>query len=307
MKLTLPKQIRVLERGWLSSNNILFLEGERAILVDSGYVSHAPQTLALVRNALDGRKLTRLINTHAHSDHIGGNAALQREYGCSITVPQGVAEVIARWDEEALMLVPCAQVCDRFTHDATLAIGEEFELGGLVWRALHAPGHDMQALVFYCESRRLLISGDALWRDGFGIQFAEILEQAEGLAATKATLEAIGRLSVDVVIPGHGAPFAEFDDAMERAFKRVAAFEEDPLRMGRNALKACFTFSLLEMRRLPHARLAAYLQGVPFFKDIGSRVLHLSAEELAEWLLAELMRAKVVRLDADDIVPTQAA
>ncbi|MBI5923042.1 MAG: MBL fold metallo-hydrolase [Betaproteobacteria bacterium] len=307
MKLPLPTQVRVLERGWLSSNNILFLEGERAALVDSGYVSHAPQTLALVRNALDGRKLTRLINTHAHSDHIGGNATLQREYGCSITVPHGIAQVIARWDEEALMLTPCAQVCDRFNHDATLGVGEEFELGGLVWHALHAPGHDMQALVFYCESRRLLISGDALWRDGFGIQFAEILNQAAGLAATKATLEAIGRLAVDVVIPGHGAPFAEFDDALERAFKRVAAFEQEPLRMARNALKACFTFSLLEMRRLPRARLAKYLQGVPFFKDIGDRILQFSVEELAEWLLAELMRAQVVKFDGDDIVPTQNA
>jgi len=307
MKLPLPQQIRVLERGWLSSNNILFLEGERAALVDSGYGSHAAQTLALVRDALAGRKLTRLINTHAHSDHIGGNAALQREYGCSITIPQGIAEAIARWDAEALMLTPCAQNCERFAHDATLGIGEEFELGGLVWRALHAPGHDMQALVFYCESRRLLISGDALWRDGFGIQFAEILNQAEGLAATKATLEAIGRLAVDVVIPGHGAAFAEFDDAMERAFKRVAAFEQDPLRMGRNALKACFTFSLLEMRRLPRSRLTEYLQGVPFFQDIGRRILKLTAEELAEWLLTDLMRARVVALDADDIVPMQTA
>lgn len=307
MKLPLPQQIRVLERGWLSSNNILFLEGERAALVDSGYVSHAPQTLALVRSALDGRKLARLINTHAHSDHIGGNAALQREFGCSITVPQGVAEVIGRWDEEALMLIPSGQTCDRFMHDATLAIGEEFELGGLVWRALHAPGHDMHALVFYCESRRILISGDALWRDGFGIQFAEILGTAAGLAATKATLEAIGRLAVNVVIPGHGAPFAEFDDAMERAFKRVAAFEQDPLRMSRNAIKACFTFNLLELRRLRRDRLAEYLCGIPFFNDVNTRILRQPPEALAEWLVAELLKARVVELRDDDIVPIQAA
>lgn len=307
MKLPLPPQVRVLERGWLSSNNILFLEGESAALVDSGYVSHAPQTVALVRQALDGRRLARLVNTHGHSDHIGGNAALQREFGCTITVPAGIADAIAAWDEEALMLTPSGQHGDRFLHDATHRPGDEFELGGLVWRALHAPGHDMDALVFYCDSRRILISGDALWRDGFGIQFAEILGQAAGLAATKQTLEAIGRLAVDVVIPGHGAAFGEFDDAMERAMKRVAAFEEDPSRMARNALKACFTFNLLELRRLPRARLAEYLGGIAFFSDINRRILRLAPEVLADWLVTELLRARVVELRDGDIVPTQAA
>ena len=66
------KRLLVLERGWLSSNNVLCIEDEEAALVDSGYVTHAAQTLALVDKALDGRRLTRLINTHSHSDHIGG-------------------------------------------------------------------------------------------------------------------------------------------------------------------------------------------------------------------------------------------
>lgn len=307
MKLTLPTQIRVLERGWLSSNNILFLEGERATLVDSGYLTHAPQTLELVRQALDGRKLAGIFNTHAHSDHIGGNATLQREFGCAITVPAGIADVIARWDEEALMLIPSGQRCERFTPTATLSHGDEFELGGLVWRAMHAPGHDMEALVFYCESRRILISGDALWRDGFGIQFAEITGKVAGLAATKATLEAIGRLGVDRVIPGHGAPFAEFDDAMDRAMRRVAAFEEDPLRMVRNALKALLTFNLLELRRLHRDKVAEYLASLPFFIDVGERILHQPTEALAEWLVTELLRARVVELRDDYIVPAQTA
>ncbi len=305
--MNLPKQVRVLERGWLSSNNILFLEGERATLIDSGYVSHAPQTLELVRHALDGRSLARIINTHSHSDHIGGNAALQKAFGCGITIPAGISEAITSWDEDFLMLRPSGQKGEPFRHDAVLHAEEEFELAGLTWRALKAPGHDMEALVFYCESKRILISGDALWRDGFGVQFAEVMGQAPGLAATKATLEAIGRLAVDLVIPGHGAPFAEFDDAMERAMKRVAAFEEDPSRMARNALKACFTFNLLELRRLRRVNLAEYLCGIPFFMDVGVHLLRQTPEALAAWLLQDLLRARVVELRGDDIVATLVA
>ncbi len=34
--------------------------------------------------------------------------------------------------------------------------------------ALAAPGHDMGALVFYNPEHRILISGDALWQNGYG-------------------------------------------------------------------------------------------------------------------------------------------
>ena len=44
----LPGNLLVLERGWLSSNNVLFLEGEQAALIDSGYVTHAQQTVSLL-------------------------------------------------------------------------------------------------------------------------------------------------------------------------------------------------------------------------------------------------------------------
>ena len=44
----LPPGVQVLERGWLSSNNVLFLGAHSTALVDSGYCAHAEQTVALV-------------------------------------------------------------------------------------------------------------------------------------------------------------------------------------------------------------------------------------------------------------------
>jgi glyoxylase-like metal-dependent hydrolase (beta-lactamase superfamily II) len=297
----------VIERGWLSSNNILFLEGDQATLVDSGYHSHAAQTLALVRQGLEERRLARIVNTHSHSDHIGGNALLQRQFGCGITIPAGIAGAVERWDEDALMLRPAAQQAERFRFDATLQAGDEFEMGGLVWRALAAPGHDMDALVFHCEAKRLLISGDALWRDGFGVMFAEVMGSGEGLKATRATVEAIGRLSVNLVIPGHGPAFSEFDDAVERALARVRAFEEDPLRMVRNAIKVCFTFLLLAKRSLPLAGVADLMRSVPFFHEINRRYFALEDEAFAAWLVQELLKAGAIEVREGQVVPRMAA
>ena len=227
----LPDSIQILERGWLSSNNVLFFEGESATLVDAGYVGHAPQTVELVRSALAGRRvavrLDRLINTHSHSDHIGGNAALQAAFGCSIVIPAGIERMVSDWDTDALLLDAAKQRGDRFAHDAVIEADSEFEMGGLTWQALPAPGHDMEALIYYCPEKRILISGDALWQDGFGIIFGELMGRKDALPATRSTLEMIGRLGVDIVIPGHGAAFEDFDAALARAFKRLASFEAD--------------------------------------------------------------------------------
>jgi len=304
---SLPTQIRVIERGWLSSNNIVCLAGDGATLVDSGYVGHAAQTVELVKSAVAGRRLKRLINTHSHSDHIGGNAAMQRAFGCAILIPAGIEKHVAAWDEEALLLGPAAQRGDRFRHDGVIAPGEEFDMGGLAWRAIAAPGHDMEALVFHCAKERLLISGDALWQDGFGIVFGELFGRGGALAATRSTLEMLARLDVDTVIPGHGAPFGDYRAALARAFGRLEAFERDPKRVARNAVKACFTFSLLDLGRLPLAGLAGFVERVPLFRNVGRDHLGMTPAELAYWLRSELLRAGAIAIDGEDIVPTMAA
>ena len=299
--------LHVIERGWLSSNNILLFDGAEATLIDSGYVGHAAQTVELVKSALAGRRLVRLVNTHSHSDHIGGNAALQRAFGCEILIPAGIEEHIRNWDEQALLLAPAAQRGDRFRHDGVVRSGETLRMGGVNWRAHAAPGHDRDALVFHSAEARTLISGDALWEDGFGIVFGELLGQPGALRATRETLDMISRLAVDTVIPGHGKPFADMRAALDRAYRRIVAFEADPARMARNAVKACFIFNLLDRQALPRGELESYLESVPLFRDVGTRLLGMDIAALAGWLLAELKKAGALEERDGLLLPTMAA
>jgi len=313
----LPPLVRVIERGWLSSNNILLIDDDEVTLIDSGYVGHAEQTIGLVKSALAGRHenaahagrrvLTRLINTHSHSDHIGGNAALQRAFGCKIFIPVGIEEHIRNWDEQALLLSLAAQRGDRFQHDGVVRPGETLRMGGLDWQAHAAPGHDMDALVFHSTEAKLLISGDALWENGFGIIFGELLGQPGALQATRATLDMIAGLHVDTVIPGHGKPFGDVAAALERAYKRLAAFEADPERMARNAVKACFIFNLLDAQGLPREQLESHLASVPIFRDVGARLLGMDIPALAAWLLSELKRGCALEERDGVLLPTMAA
>jgi glyoxylase-like metal-dependent hydrolase (beta-lactamase superfamily II) len=247
--IALPESIRVFERGWLSSNNVLLTDEHCAALVDTGYATHAPQTLALVKQALGARPLDLIVNTHLHSDHCGGNALLQAAWPCRTLIPESEVESVRDWDDARLTFRATGQHCERFGFDGTLAAGTQLRLGALDWQVLGAPGHDPHSLMLYCADQRILISADALWENGFGVIFPE-LEGESGFAEQQAVLDAIAKLDVRVVIPGHGAPFTNIDAALERAFSRLAWLRTDPVRNAKNALKVLIVFRLLDVRAM---------------------------------------------------------
>ncbi|MET3230797.1 UNVERIFIED_ORG: glyoxylase-like metal-dependent hydrolase (beta-lactamase superfamily II) [Burkholderia sp. 1263] len=247
--IALPPSIKVFERGWLSSNNVLLIDDACAALVDTGYATHAPQTLALVRQTLGARPLDLIVNTHLHSDHCGGNALLQATWPCRTAIPVSEADAVRAWDETRLTFCATGQACERFSFTETIAPGVRLRLGALDWQVLGAPGHDPHSLMLYCADERILISADALWENGFGVIFPE-LEGESGFAEEQAVLEAIAERDVRLVIPGHGAPFTNVGQALERAFSRVAWLRADPARNARNALKVLIVFKLLEVREM---------------------------------------------------------
>ena len=165
--------LAVLERGWLSSNNVLFTGGEGATLVDTGYSSHAEQTVALVAARLGAQPLARIVNTHLHSDHCGGNAALHARWQCRIAVPQNAFASAEAWNEAELTFQSTGQRCDRFPVHEALSAGMTLRLGPADWQVHSAPGHDPVAFMLFQPEERVLISGDALWQHGVSILFPE--------------------------------------------------------------------------------------------------------------------------------------
>ena len=279
----LPADIRLLERGWLSSNNVLLL-GERTVLVDSGYHLHASQTLALVQQQLGGRPLDQLVNTHLHSDHCGGNAALQTAYPHLRTlVPPGHAAHVRAWDTEALSYKPTGQECPRFVFDALLVPGQVLELGAHRWQVHAAAGHDPESVLLYAPDCGVLLSADALWERGLGVIFPE-LDDAEGFAPALATLDLIERLAPRVVLPGHGPAFSDVAAALAFARARLAAFARDPSLHVRHAVRVLVKFHLLAVQRCQVDDLLAWGQDTPYLRRLHTR--HGASQPLEDWLLA---------------------
>lgn len=298
----LPPEIIVFERGWLSANNVLFLGRDATALVDSGYCANADQTVALVESGLGGRPLDRLLNTHLHSDHCGGNAALQARWPALAThIPPGQWAQVQDWDPVALSYQPTGQDCPRFRADARLLPGTELLLGDRPWQIHAAPGHDQHAVLLFQPGQRLLISGDALWENGFGVVFPE-LDGDDAFAEVGATLDLIDALNPLTVIPGHGGVFGDLPTALARARRRLAGFVADPVRHARHAAKVLLKYKLLEWQQAPLPQVQAWLAATPYYASLHRRYFaDRPADQWARELVQDLVTSGAARLDGETL------
>ncbi|KPF48073.1 MBL fold metallo-hydrolase [beta proteobacterium AAP51] len=304
---SLPGGITLLERGWLSSNNVLLHDpsepGSAAVLVDTGHVVHATQTLALVRHALaqaagGGAVLRGIVNTHLHSDHCGGNATLQRAFGCSLHIPPGSWAAVNAWDEDALSYAPTGQRCERFVPSGCLRPGDTLRAGRQAWQALAAPGHDPHSLILFNDDSGVVITADALWERGFGIVFPE-LDGDTAFDEVAATLDLIESLGAAVAIPGHGPAFTDIAGALVQARQRLAAFRADPARHARHALKALLKYHVLEVGRQGLPELLAWFGQAPLYGRVwaGLGAPGGSLQAYGSTLVHELCAAGVLGLE----------
>mgnify|MGYP001472145280 CR=1 FL=1 len=298
MTITLPAGVQVIERGWLSAN-LVVAHGQVPALIDSGYVAHQAQTVQLARTALKTQEPALLINTHLHSDHCGGNAALQSAFPQMRTwIPPGQAQEVAAWNEDALTYRPTGQDCPRFRFEGLLQPGQDILLGDLPWQVHAAPGHDPHSVVLFEPVSRTLISADALWQNGFGVVFPE-LEGESAFGEVAATLDRIEDLQPAVVIPGHGSVFAYSPQVMDRARQRLASFVNSPKRHAQHAAKVLIKFKLLEVQKQPTDVFVDWAASTPYLALLHQRFY--AEQGLRDWLqglLGELQAVGAARLDS---------
>lgn len=297
--------LALIERGWLSSNNVVFAAcgSVPATVVDTGYRSHSEQTLALVSETLGPTPLQRIVNTHLHSDHCGGNAGLAQAFGAEVWVPEPSVDAARRWDTELLTFHETGQSCDRFPIAGALCSGATLELGRATWRVIGAGGHDPDAVMLFEPNSGVLITADALWESRLAIMFPEI-DGDPGFQPARSSLDAIERLQPSVVIPGHGSAFTDVRRALEISRTRLAQFEANPERHFRYAVRALTMFHMLEFRRVPLAELLAWLVATPIFVRLYGRLRaeHATMADFAGDVIRQLTADGILAAEADDVI-----
>ncbi|HZS02278.1 MAG TPA: MBL fold metallo-hydrolase [Chloroflexota bacterium] len=167
-----------------------------AVVVDPG--DEPEEILALARDM--GVRITRIVCSHAHLDHLMAVRPVQEatgapfllhplDLGIAAKVPQQVARLLGR------DVPPPPQP------DYLLADGDDVEVAGVQFRVLHTPGHTQGSVSLYAAG--MLFSGDTLFRGSIG------RTDLEGGNTAQLMDTLVGRLldlpDETIVLPGHMA------------------------------------------------------------------------------------------------------
>jgi glyoxylase-like metal-dependent hydrolase (beta-lactamase superfamily II) len=220
----------VLVRGFLHGNAVL-VQGASPVLIDTGYHTGVGELFSWLDARLRGQPLAEVWLTHVHSDHAGGVAALRERASLRVRGSASASELVRRWDERGLWLGSSGQEMPRFSIDEAFEAGDRIEAGAKVFQVIATPGHMRSAVSLFCEAEGLLVTGDALWENGFGmldpwVEGADCFTRCEEAFANLRALS-----DVRVVVPGHGPPFEDLAGALSRAERRLASLRADPDRI----------------------------------------------------------------------------
>jgi glyoxylase-like metal-dependent hydrolase (beta-lactamase superfamily II) len=188
----------ILPVGPLQCNCSVFGDEQthEAMVIDPGdEISRVLEIIA--RHSL---KVTAIVITHAHIDHIGGAQKLKQATGAPVYMNLNDAELQKMLPVQATWLgVPQP---DQVAIDAPAKDGDRILVGAAEFHVLHTPGHTQGSISLYAPSEQKLIAGDTLFRDSIG---RTDLPGGDGHQILRSIHDKLMPLPDDtIVFPGHG-------------------------------------------------------------------------------------------------------
>ena len=156
--------IRTIVCGTYQANAYLvYKEGrDDCVLIDPG------DDLQALLNAIgrEGRKLSAILLTHGHFDHILAAAPLAKETGAQVYIHEEDMEMLADEGKSAYM----ADVSVLPPPRGLLAVEFEdtLDAAGMRFEILHTPGHSRGSACLYLPDEKTMFSGDTLFQAGMG-------------------------------------------------------------------------------------------------------------------------------------------
>jgi len=184
---------------------ILSNDSGETILIDPS-VSNVRERDALAQYIQNnGLKVSRLLNTHLHLDHVLGNAFVEKTYGVKAEAHQEDEFLLDLQEEQSSMYgLPFDDAAPPLGD--YLAEGDTVEIPGIKLHVIHVAGHSPGGLAFYCEKQDdqppLLFSGDILFAGSMGRSDLFGGDEQALISGIKRSLLTLP--GETIVLPGHG-------------------------------------------------------------------------------------------------------
>lgn len=281
---SLPSWLTWWQRPFPDANTLL-LPGRQPALIDSGFVGHAEETAAWAR-AHAGQGVELVVNTHWHSDHVGGNALLQAR-GAAVAAGTPEAEAISRRDPGCCAAEYLDQPVAPYSVDLALDDGQVLRLGDSDWEVIRTPGHTPGHLGLWQPEEQLLVVGDAL--SDYDVGWVNLaLDGLEAATSALASLKRMAALAPRVILPSHGPIPVDPATAFAAALRRAQRLVDDPAGAVWYGARRIFAFALMIREGIPADRIEPYLHARAWLTD-AARLLDTPPEALAAELVTTML------------------
>jgi glyoxylase-like metal-dependent hydrolase (beta-lactamase superfamily II) len=273
---------------WLLRDQVDGREGWT--IVDCGVARDEVKTLwdQVFETALGGLPVLRVIVTHMHPDHVGlaswicerwnaklwmtatdyvtaclwssanfnpggpnGQGALEHFIRHGLNDPAAQETIGKRTNYYPSMVPPMPKSYRRIMH------GDRLTIGGREWRVIVGYGHAPEHASLYCDTLRLLISGDmVLPRISTNISVFNFEPESNPLPLYLNSLRGYDDLPEDtLVLPSHGKPFRGLHERIQQQHTHHAERLEDVMRVCAQPQTAYDILPVLFHRKLDHHQL----------------------------------------------------
>lgn len=145
---------------------VLFDHTNNAVIIDPGCYGAKEENMLIEFIESNKLKVTKILNTHCHVDHVLGNYALSKHFNVSAYFHEA--------DLPTLKSIPTYASMYGFNNYtevedyAFINEGDEIEIGNSKLQVLFTPGHAPGHVVFYNHETKNLINGDVLFNGSIG-------------------------------------------------------------------------------------------------------------------------------------------